>query len=65
MRGPVPSGSCEAHYVQGDQKLVPPSRNGKSSGTADYSIFKYNLFKNHLENFLVYNQSFTSQGLVE
>ena len=40
--------------VQGDQKNVPPlpGRDEKSSRKTEYSIFKYNLFKYYLENFV-------------
>ena len=40
--------------IQGDQKNVPPlpGRDEKSSRKTGYSIFKYNLFRYYLENFV-------------
>ena len=44
----------EISIVQGDQKNVPPfpGRDEKFSRKTEHSIFKYNLFKYYLENFV-------------
>ena len=42
------------YNIQGDQKNVPPlpGRDEKFSRKTEYSIFKHNLFKYYLENFV-------------
>ena len=54
--------SEESMNIQGYPKLTPPlpGRNEKCSIKTEDSIFKYNLFKKHLESFMLHNRLFMS-----
>ena len=49
--------TVEKLQLQGDSKLVPPlpGQNEMCTLKTDNGTFKYNLFKNYLENFVLWN----------
>ena len=52
--------------IQGDPKQRPPlpGRSEKCSMKTEDSIFKYNLFNNYSESFMLHNQLFTSEWVI-